>query len=117
MALGLAGCRDTVTTRFATLEDAKARHAFDRGWLPPVLPNSATNIVERNNLDLNTGTGSFEYVLSERASYIERLKQLGTSLKVEKDSEIATLVTEGSRWEILLPRYKGQGYWNTRVQR
>lgn len=49
-ALVLAGCNDVVVSRFATLHDAKEQHAFERGWLPPILPESATNIVERNHL-------------------------------------------------------------------
>lgn len=56
--LALTGCSDGVTTRFPNLSDAKSQSAFERGWLPPLLPDSARAIVERNNLDSNTGTGS-----------------------------------------------------------
>jgi hypothetical protein len=75
--LTLAGCGDEITTRFATLADAKAQEAFARGWLPPILPDSATSIVERNNLDLNTGTGSFDFDSAKRSGYIKRLTEAG----------------------------------------
>lgn len=54
--LVLTGC-DEVVTRYDTLNDAKFRRAFERGWLPPLLPDSSRTIVERNDLDANIGTG------------------------------------------------------------
>ncbi len=76
-ALAATGCSDVVTTRFATLEEAKSQRAFERGWLPPLLPDSARAIVESDNLDVNTGTGSFEFDLSERTNFLERLTRSG----------------------------------------
>jgi hypothetical protein len=110
--LTLAGCSDEITTRFATLADAKAKEAFARGWLPPVLPDSATSIVERNNLDLNTGTGSFAYDLPERSTYVEKLSRAGAVSRVEGGSDILTVTTNGSRWEIRLPRASGSAEWS-----
>lgn len=112
--LTLADCSDEITTRFATLADAKAQEAFARGWLPPILPDSATLIVERNDLDLNTGTGSFEYDSAERSGYIKRLTQAGALSRIEGDSDILTLSTNDSRWEIQLPRTSGAGEWRIR---
>ena len=112
--LTLAGCSDENTTRFATLADAKAQEAFARGWLPPILPDSATSIVERNDLDLNTGTGSFDYDSAERSGYIKRLTQAGALSRIEGDSDILTLSTNDSRWEIQLPRNSGAGEWRIR---
>jgi hypothetical protein len=105
--LTLAGCSDEITTRFATLADAKAKEAFARGWLPPILPESATSIVERNNLDLNTGAGSFDYDLAERSEYLKRLTETGALSRTEENSDILTLATNDSRWEIRLPRIAG----------
>jgi uncharacterized lipoprotein len=112
--LTLAGCSDEITTRFATLADAKAKEAFARGWLPPVLPDSATSIVERNNLDLNTGTGSFAYDLAERSEYVKRLTEAGALSRTEENGDILTLSTNDSRWEIRLPRNAGAGEWRIR---
>jgi hypothetical protein len=113
--LTLAGCGDEITTRFATLADAKAQEAFARGWLPPILPDSATSIVERNNLDLNTGTGSFDFDSAERSGYIKRLTEAGALARTEGDSDILTLSTNDSRWEIRLPRNSGAGEWKIRA--
>ena len=114
MVLALTGCSDVVTTQFATLAEAKAKRAFERGWLPPFLPDSARVIVERNNLDLNTGTGSFDYNLPERAAYIGRLSGAGAVSRPEGDSDILTVTTNGSRWEIRLPRSLGSAEWSIR---
>jgi hypothetical protein len=110
--LTLAGCSDEITTRFATLADAKAKEAFARGWLPPILPDSATSIVERNNLDLNTGTGSFDYDLAERSEYVKRLTEAGALSRNEENSDILSVTTDSSRWEIRLPRASGSGEWS-----
>jgi hypothetical protein len=110
--LTLAGCSDEITTRFATLEDAKANEAFARGWLPPILPDSATSIVERNNVDLNTGTGSFNYDLSEKSSYMKKLTEAGAVSRSEGEIEILSVTTDSSRWEIRLPRASGSGEWS-----
>ncbi len=112
--LSLAGCSDEVTTRFGTLADAREQQAFQRGWLPPILPDSATPIVEQNNLDLNTGAGSFGYDLSERSAYIKRLTEAGALSRTEGDSDILTLSTNDSRWEIQLHRNSGAGEWRIR---
>jgi hypothetical protein len=112
--VALTGCSDTVTTRFATLADATSQKAFERGWLPPLLPDSAKAIMERNHLDSNTGTGSFDYDLGERGGYVERLSQAGAVSRAEQDRDVLTLTTNGSRWEIRLPRSSGHGEWSIR---
>jgi hypothetical protein len=114
--LALTGCSDVVTTRFSNLADAKSQGAFERGWLPPLLPDSARAIVERNNLDLNTGTGSFAYDLPERPAYVEKLSRAGAASRVEGDSDILTVATNGSRWEIRLPRATGSGEWSSTLR-
>jgi len=110
--LALTGCSDVVTTRFATLAEAKSKGAFERGWLPPLLPDSARAIVERNNLDVNTGTGSFDYDLSERGRYIKKLPDAGALSRAEGDGDVLTLTADRSRWEIRLPRRSGSATWN-----
>lgn len=112
----LVGCSDVVTTRFSNLEDAKSQKAFERGWLPPLLPDSATSIVEQNNLDLNTGTGSFDYDLAERSGYVKRLTEAGALSRTEGENDVLTLSTNNSRWEIRLTRSSGAGEWRIRPQ-
>ena len=112
--LALTGCSDGVTTRFDTLADAKSQGALARGWLPPLLPDSAKAIVERNNLDLNTGVGSFDYDLPERSAYIEKLSLTGATSQTDAGIDILTVTTNGSRWEIRLPSTSGSAEWATR---
>lgn len=110
--LALTGCSDVVTSRFSDLAEAKSLGALERGWLPPLLPDSARAIVERNNLDLNTGMGSFAYDLSERPTYLEKLSRAGAVSRGEGEADILTVTTNGSRWEIRLPRTSGSEEWS-----
>ena len=112
--LALTGCSDVVTQEHATLADAKSHGALERGLLPPSLPDSARAIVERHNLDSNRGTGSFDYDLSERAAYLGRLSGAGAVSRPEGDSDVLTVTTNGSRWEIRLPRTSGVAEWSLR---
>lgn len=112
--LTLTGCSDVVTNRFATLADAKSQAAFERGWLRPLLPDSARAILERNNLDLNTGTGSFEFDTFERSVYLQRLSAMGAISRVQGDTDVLTVTTNGSRWEIRLRRDSVSAGWSMR---
>ena len=112
--LALTGCSDEVTTRFPHLSDAKAQGALERGWLPPLLPASARAIVERNHLDSNTGTGSFAYDLPERPTYLEGHSRAGAVTRVEGDSDILTVTTHVSQWELRLQRTSGSAEWSIR---
>jgi hypothetical protein len=110
--LVVTGCSDGVTTRFETLAEARQQGAFERGWLPPLLPDTARAIIERNNLELNTGSGSFEYEVAERSAYIERLSRLGAVLRHDNAGEVLLLDTPTSRWEIRLDLRSGRGQWS-----
>ena len=79
-----------------------------------MLPDSAKAIVERNNLDLNTGTGSFDYDLSERPAYIAKLSSTGAESRTGAGMDILTVTTNGSRWEIRLPSTAGSAEWSIR---
>jgi hypothetical protein len=61
ISAALTGCSDTVTTTFTDIQQAQTEGAFDRGWLPPILPPSTKDIWEKNNLDLNIGEGAFTF--------------------------------------------------------
>lgn len=113
IALALAGCSDVVTTRFVSLDEAQRKHAFERGWLPPILPNSAKNILEENNLDLNTGSGSFQYDLSERMDFTNRLANSGAFSRHEYNADTFVISTNDSRWEIVLRNDVGEANWSS----
>jgi hypothetical protein len=76
IALTMTGCdymSDTVRDRYATLADAKADRLFERGWLPDILPASATDIQTVNNLDINTSTGGFQFATSDGPALFGKL--------------------------------------------
>lgn len=64
---------DIVTSRYSTYEDAVADHLFQRGWLPHFIPASATDIVTRNNLDLDLSEGEFRYDPAETGAFLANL--------------------------------------------
>jgi hypothetical protein len=70
----MVGCSDSVTERYATIEDARKAGLFQRGWLPDALPSSARNIEARNDLDLNVSAGKFVVARSDVDSFAARLQ-------------------------------------------
>lgn len=105
IALAIAGCSDVVRTDYKTLEDAEEAGAM-RGWLPPVLPDGATNIVEINDLDWNRGHGSFRFPKESMAPYLETLSADYGATVTKSSSEISVVV---QRWDIKLDPNKGAG--------
>ncbi|WP_235318649.1 hypothetical protein [Lysobacter sp. A03] len=66
VCLVLLGCAPTtVTSRYVTLDEAKADRLFERGWLPDILPPSTNTIRTENDLDLNLSEGEFSFVPAE----------------------------------------------------
>ena len=70
----ISGCNDTVTSHYATRDEAEADHLFGRGWLPSLLPNSASDITTSNELDINISEGSFQYDPKETNIFLKQLK-------------------------------------------
>lgn len=100
----LGGCSDTIETRFDTHREAMQRGAFERGWLPPDLPKSARNIVERNHLDLNVGTGSFDFDPADAEDYLDHLKETFEAEIAGVDSGHHVALSRGkTSWFIHLP--------------
>jgi len=50
---------DISESTYASYGDVASDDAFTRGWVPRFLPQSATNIQERHNLDTNEMWGRF----------------------------------------------------------
>jgi len=70
---------------------------------------SSINIIEKNDLDRNTGIGSFEYDISEREKYLGQLKSMGANVELDGSPQILVLVKVGTRWEIELSTRSGVG--------
>jgi len=106
----LAGCSDTVRTEFATLSIAEKAGAFKRGWLPPALPVNTTQIVEINDLDINTGEGTFCFPIDSTSTYLEIMKTKFYATILKDSEKISLDVVKGkTKWYIHLDLNKGQG--------
>lgn len=115
VALAVAGCSDAKRTEFRTLNDAKRANAFSRGWLPPMLPDGTTEIVEVNDLDLNHGHGSFRFPPESTAAYLTTLgTQHGATVTKSSLGISVVVINAGTRWDINLDPRKGTGSY--RVQ-
>lgn len=75
----LVGC-ERGSSNYATLTDAVADGAVARGWVPPYLSDSASEIREVHDLDTNETWGEFRYANS------------GNSTPVQPPCEVTTLV-------------------------
>ncbi|KQA18880.1 hypothetical protein XV92_11635 [Vibrio metoecus] len=97
--LVLLGCSDVVENYYADYQQAQADHLFERGWLPPILPASTTQIQVANNLDSNYSQGSFVIAEAELAQFIEQLEACEFSglyrFQAEKSVWSFTLDTQG----------------------
>ncbi|NJK74002.1 MAG: hypothetical protein HC849_29095 [Oscillatoriales cyanobacterium RU_3_3] len=69
----LAAC-DTVSSRYSTAIEARKSQEFNRGRLPKILPDSAFDIQETYDLDLNLGNGSFRFAARDSESLRTYLK-------------------------------------------
>ena len=109
LLLVVSGCSDSVRTEFATLVDAKAARAFERGWLPPLLPEEATCIVEVNDLDANVGRGSFSFPPGDMAAYLELLERGHGAVVRKIPSGVEVQITHvAPHWTLLLDSQAGQ---------
>jgi hypothetical protein len=55
----LLGC-DDYEAAYPDVSAAQSQGAFSRGWVPPMLPTDARNIVEVHNIDTNRTWGCFD---------------------------------------------------------
>ena len=66
--LGISACRnlEVVTASYATLADARAAGAIERGWVPEGLPEGTYELREAHDLDSNRRWGLFSFPPAER---------------------------------------------------
>ena len=70
---------------------AEARESQGRGWLPTMLPLSATEIHEWHELDTNLCFGSFRFDPSERSGIEVMLRPgLGRPVRIDRDPSFAS---------------------------
>ena len=103
--LALLGCTlDTVTSRYDTLEEARADRLFERGWLPDILPASTNKIRTENELDFNLSEGEFSFSPADAELFFRQL-----SPEAPPSSRL-------DDWERTVSSYKRDGYsaWSYR---
>lgn len=110
---------DIKTERYAHAEDARQKGAFDRGWVPSLLPEGVVNIIDVHDLDVNTGTGSFQFPSKNLAAYQEKARHTpNTTMKVIDALTIIEFTDPDRRgtFRILLTTQAGaeqtSGVWN-----
>jgi hypothetical protein len=59
--LSFQGCKENPKTYYATVADATADKAFERGWLPEIMRTDVAEIHESHDLDSNHGWATFRY--------------------------------------------------------
>jgi hypothetical protein len=64
----LAGCGERVVHRYETVAEARRDGVFERGWVPDILPDSATALVELHDLDTSARCAGARFAPLERAS-------------------------------------------------
>src|SRR5215208_4537175 len=70
---------------------AEARESLREGWLPPMLPRSATEIHEWHDLDTNLCLGSFRFDSSERSDVEVSLRSgLRRAIRIDPDPSFAS---------------------------
>lgn len=71
----------------------EARESLDRGWLPSVLPRSATAIHEWHDPETHLCVGSFRFDSGERVAIESRLRPgLRSRIRIDRDPSFASPV-------------------------
>ena len=104
---------DCITFNFATLEDAENTAIFKQGWLPPILPNGATRIKGKYDVDTNRSKGSFYFSTESPPSYLEEIKSKFNG-EVSENTEFTQIfmVSKDSRWTVILEKQRGYGQYS-----
>ncbi len=67
---------DMQINKYANLEEVKTNTAIERGFMPAILPASASEIVESHDLDTNTIFGTFNYKEKDEETFMQNLTDL-----------------------------------------
>lgn len=88
LVASLCGCSsDVLSSSHATR--AEAADTIGRGWIPAVLPESATDIRESHNLDTNVGHGTFAFGAGDSHSFRAALVPVAANHPVRKGAREA----------------------------
>jgi len=71
--------QDMQISKYSNLQEVKTDTAIQRGFIPAILPASASKIVESHDLDTNTVFGSFNYEEKDEETFIQNLTDLNSA--------------------------------------
>lgn len=89
------GCTDQFTDRYATLQEARRNQAFERGWLPDVLPSSSHALRVSGDIDINTAQDEFSFRATEFEEFVARLQPTPKEIAPDAVERIRDLEHEG----------------------
>ncbi len=72
----LFGCSETQDTFYKNINEAKKDNAIERGWIPNIIPVSASEIYERHNLDTNRVWLRFKFDKKDINELITQIKEM-----------------------------------------
>jgi hypothetical protein len=78
LSLCILACSETIDTSYKNIDEAMKHGAFEKGWLPNILPRSSYEIYERHDLDTNTVWLRFKFDkrdINELIAQLEEIKQ------------------------------------------
>jgi hypothetical protein len=73
----LVGCADTKEGTFSTMSTPEAKSMVSHGWIPSVLPGSATDVRLRWNIDSDMVRGTARVPAADRGALRAGLRPLG----------------------------------------
>jgi len=65
--------------KYDSLTTVKEQQAIQKGWIPAILPESASEIIESHDLDTYTIFGSFKYKERDEVAFMKHLIDLNTT--------------------------------------
>lgn len=98
-AEGCSELDNTVTDYYATVGDAERDLLFERGWLPDIIPETATKIRITTDVGANTAIGSFYLAPTDVGSFV--VEALGAeSEQTSNQATVTVFYKEGpDSWE------------------
>jgi len=68
--------KDVQINKYDSIEAVRDQSAIQKGWVPAILPESASKIVETHDNDTNIILGSFIYEEKDEVNFIQNLTEM-----------------------------------------
>lgn len=119
ISIVLVSCSHEMSSQYLDKGEAMKKGGLvEKGWMPEEIPDTARDISESHDLDVNTGTGSFTYDTNELADYRDKMK--GFSLPEDQVKKMPWLGERKGAWEFFqlkdfligIEAKTGEGFWS-----